>query len=222
MKKQFFIYLFVLLNVTVSAQMFEAGIFIGGSNYIGDVGSTTYINPNSLAFGGVGKFNYSSRITFRGTITYTKLNISNEKVNRPASFSGFPLKYDNSLLEAALGIEFSFFKYNLIRAGHTQTPYIIAEVGVNNYLTRQDDGTNKRKTNFSLPFGVGYKMKLAENIGITFETTFHYTFKDDIDGNNQNFAPARFGNQNSNDWYVFTGVSIVYAFGRGGCYRDFF
>ena len=57
-------------------------------------------------------------------------------------------------------------------------------------------------------------MKLAENIGITFETTVHYTFKDDLDGNNQNFAPAKFGNLNSNDWYVFTGLILTYKIGQ--------
>ena len=107
--------------------MFEGGIFIGGSNYIGDVGSTAYINPNSMAYGGVGKFNYSSRVTFRGTLTYTNLNISNEKVFRPISFgNSINYNFPNKILEAAVGIEFSFFKYNLIESGHTQTPYIIA------------------------------------------------------------------------------------------------
>ena len=223
MKKQIFIFLFVLLSGTLSAQMIEAGVFVGGSNYIGDVGPTTYINPNSMAFGGVGKFNYSSRITFRGTLTYTNLKITNEKVARPTSF-GTGLNYDfsNRILDATLGVEFSFFKYNLIKSGYTQTPYIIAGLGLNNYRAVQDDSSSKRTTNFSLPFGIGYKMKLAESIGITFETSFRYTFKDNIDGNNPTIPARQFGNPNSNDWYVFTGVSIVYAFGRGGCYRDFF
>ena len=34
-----------------ASQTFELGGFVGGVNVIGDVGSTTYVNPNTLAFG---------------------------------------------------------------------------------------------------------------------------------------------------------------------------
>ena len=36
-----------------ASQTFELGGFVGGVNVIGDVGSTTYVNPNTLAFGGI-------------------------------------------------------------------------------------------------------------------------------------------------------------------------
>jgi hypothetical protein len=35
------------LFATSQAQINEIGVFVGGSNFIGDVGSTTYVNPNS-------------------------------------------------------------------------------------------------------------------------------------------------------------------------------
>ncbi len=63
-------------------------------------------------------------------------------------------------------------------------------------------------------------MKLARNIGIALETSFRYTFKDVIDGNNHEIPDFDFGNPNTDDWYVFTGISVVYAFGRPGCYKD--
>ena len=74
-----------------------------------------------------------------------------------------------------------------------------------------------------MPFGIGYKTKLANNIGIAIETSFRYTFKDDIDGYpyDQNSANIQI-NPNDNDWYVFTGITIVYAFGREGCYTGNF
>ena len=33
------------------AQIFEIGVFAGGSNFIGDVGATNYISPNQFANG---------------------------------------------------------------------------------------------------------------------------------------------------------------------------
>jgi hypothetical protein len=74
-----------------------------------------------------------------------------------------------------------------------------------------------------MPFGLGYKTKLARNVGIAFETTFRYTFKDDIDGypNDPESINIQI-NPDNNDWYVFTGITIVYAFGRPGCYTGHF
>ena len=35
---------------------------------------------------------------------------------------------------------------------------------------------------------------------------------------NDNFETLRFGNLNSNDWYVFTGFTVTYTFGNKPCY----
>jgi len=222
MKKQFLFYIFILTTSVVSSQLYEIGGFLGGSNYIGDIGSTQYINPNTLALGGVAKFNWTPRITVRGTMIYTKLQGDDSKsdndfrINRGRSFK-------NNILDAALGIEFSFFKYSLSKIGFSQTPYIIAQIGAVNYSQISDDATTKRITSLVIPFGLGYKMKLAQNVGIALETSVRYTLKDNIDGNNHNVgAPYDFGNPNSDDWYVFTGITVVYAFGRPGCYTGEF
>ncbi len=37
--------------MSTNAQIHEVGVFIGGSNFIGDVGPTTYVSPNEPAFG---------------------------------------------------------------------------------------------------------------------------------------------------------------------------
>jgi hypothetical protein len=42
---QFFLLLFILIFKDLNGQNNEIGIFLGGTNYIGDVGPTTYINP---------------------------------------------------------------------------------------------------------------------------------------------------------------------------------
>jgi hypothetical protein len=226
MKKQFLIYIFLLSTFITSAQLFEGGLFLGGSNYIGDIGSTQYINPNQIALGGVAKFNWTPRITFRGTLMYTSLSAQDKnadnkfRINRGLSFK-------NRILEGSVGIEFSFFKYSLSKTGFSQTPYIIAQVGAVNYrinsqLASPTTVTTKRITSLVFPFGIGYKMKLAQDFGIAFETSFRYTFKDSIDGNNPAIPGFDFGNPDSKDWYAFTGVTVVYTFGRPGCYKNNF
>lgn len=222
MKKQLLIYLFLFSTIITSAQLYEGGVFLGGSNYIGDIGPTTYINPNRIAVGGVAKFNWTPRITFRGTMIYSRLHADDSKAessfrrNRTPS----PLRFRNSIVEGALGIEFSFFKYSLSKIGYTSTPYIIAQIGAVNYSVVSVDSKHKRVTSLIFPVGLGYKMKLARNVGVAFETSFRYTFKDVIDGNNHAIPGRDFGSAYNDDWYVFTGVTLVYAFGRPGCYKE--
>jgi len=221
MKKLLLIYTCLLFTITSSAQLFELGGFLGGSNYIGDIGSTKYINPNSPAIGGIAKFNWTPRITFRGTLTYTSLQFNDHKAE--SSFRrDRGIVNSNRMLEAAAGIEFHFFKYSLSRIGHSHTPYIFAEAGLAYYHIAPDTKSLKFITTFIFPVGVGYKMRLARNVGIGFETSFRYTFKDMIDYNNHSISDPKynFGNPESNDWYVFTGITLTYAFGRPGCYKE--
>ncbi len=226
MKRQLLIYLFLLSTSFASSQLYGIGGFFGGSNYIGDIGSEYYINPNKMAVGGIAKFNYTPRITFRGTAIISRVRgndvqaQSNFRRNRGLSFS-------NTLIEGSLGVEFSFFKYSLSKTGFTKTPYIIAEIGAVNYTIVSIGGKVKRASSLVVPIGVGYKMKLVKNLEIALETSFRYTFKDVIDYNNHAIVGSAypnytFGNPKSNDWYVFSGVTLVYAFGRPGCYTKAF
>jgi hypothetical protein len=52
---------------------------------------------------------------------------------------------------------------------------------------------------------VGVKSKLTETLIIGFEVGARYTFTDNLDGSNPkngNLKSLKFGNINSNDWYV--------------------
>ncbi len=220
MMKKYIIILTIFLfsSTTIQAQINELGVFLGGSNYIGDIGNTYYIYPNNYAVGGIYKWNMNPRYSIRATYTYAK--ISGDDAKSGNSFREYrDLSFSNSLHEFAAGIEFNFFKYNLSKIGHTNTPYLIVEAAVSNYGTRN----NGRTFNYNIPFGLGYKMRLAHNVGIAIETSFRYTFKDDIDGYPYTDQEGyMIGNSNGNDWYVFTGITVVYAFGREGCYSGNF
>lgn len=227
MKKQFLGIILFLFSMTTFSQINELGVFLGGSNYIGDIGRTNYIYPNNYALGGIYKWNMHPHFSLRATYTYAK--VSGDDTDANNSFREFRgLNFTNTVHELSAGIEYHFFKYNLSKIGYTHTPYIILEAGVSNYSTRQDG----RTFNFVLPFGLGYKTKLARNVGIAFETSFRYTFKDDIDGyptydtmldgNPVDINGNIQINPDNNDWYVFTGITIVYAFGRPGCYTGHF
>ena len=217
MKKIVIIFIFLCCSSPIFAQINEIGIFAGGSNYIGDIGRTNYIYPNSYAIGGIYKWNLHPHFSLRATYTYSKL-IGDDAQSNNSFRKARDLNFSNDLHELVAGIEYHFFKYNLDKTGHTHTPYLFVEAGAVNY------GTSEGRTfNYTMPFGVGYKTILAPSIGIGFETGFRYTFKDNIDGYPYDPLSENIQiNPNNNDWYVFTGITVVFAFGREGCYTGSF
>ena len=63
--------------------------------------------------------------------------------------------------------------------------------------------------------------EVLDSITLAVEAGARYTFADDIDGSNptnENLQQQQFGNINSNDWYVFTGLTLTYTFGEKPCY----
>ncbi|MFN4762464.1 DUF6089 family protein [Gillisia sp. Q332] len=215
------------------AQTYEVGAFIGGANYIGDVGSTAYINPNSLVAGGMGKWNISERYAFRLTLLYAEINADDSKSSdvrrqqRAYSFS-------NNIAEASLGIEFNYWDFDLTKADAQQqsTPYLYTGIVYFNskhqYLSAnppagrlQPQGDNWE---FAIPVILGYKQTLTENVIAGIEFGARYTFTDNIDGSTpsellgRRDPPREFGNRNTNDWYIFSGISLTFTFGKKPCY----
>ena len=218
MKKIVLTFSFLLFSLASFSQINELGIFAGGSNFIGDIGRTTYIYPNSPAVGLIYKWNLHPHFSLRAAYTYSR--IKGDDAQSDNSFRKVrDLSFSNDLHELVAGMEYHFFKYNLSKTGHTHTPYLFAEIGATNYGTFEDS----RTFNFAMPFGAGFKTILAPNVGIGLELGFRYTFKDDLDG--YPFDPDSPNiqiNPNNNDWYVFTGITLVFAFGREGCYTGAF
>src|SRR5690625_2706509 len=63
------------------AQTYEFGGFLGGANYIGDVGDTKYISPNQLVVCGLFKWNRSPRHSCRASATIGKITATDLDTN---------------------------------------------------------------------------------------------------------------------------------------------
>jgi hypothetical protein len=222
MKKNILLIAFICITTSSVAQIHEIGIMAGGSNYIGDIGPEYYVNPNSFMGGVIYKWNVNPRISYRGTFTFAQLaaddaNATNQqRLNRGLNFK-------NSLKELAIGLEFNYFEYNLDDFRKTNTPYLLVEIAAFNYsvAVKEISPNNYEydsKTSFAVPFGVGYKTKLVGDFALAIELRARYTFVDDIDYNNSKISSLQFGNPDSNDWYIFSGINLVYTFGRPPCY----
>lgn len=219
------IFLFVLISFCqVNAQINELGIFLGGSNFVGDVGKTDYIAPNELAFGILYKWNRSPRHAYR--ISYTQSQVSgNDADSDVAGRNLRGYRFENSLKELSVGFEFNFFDFNLHELDRKITPYVYSGVSYffydESYVldgeTEKDDTTSA----LAIPMTVGIKSNITPSLVLGFEVGARYTFTDNIDGSHpkeDSYESLRFGKMNSNDWYVFTGFTLTYTFGEKPCY----
>ncbi len=222
---RFFVIIFLLLRITsASAQINEIGVFLGGSNFIGDVGSTTYVAPNQPAFGILYKWNRSPRHSWR--ISYTQSTIKGDDANsKMPSREKRGYHFKNDIKEISAGLEFDFFDFNLHDFEPKFTPYVYSGLSYVHYngLFFVDGKTKFDASHgaFGIPMIVGVKTRLAGKIIIGLEVGARYTFKDDLDGSNpsnKNLESLRFGNINSNDWYVFSGFTLTYTFGNKPCF----
>jgi hypothetical protein len=221
MKNCIFLLIFLCISNISLGQMYEAGISIGGSNYVGDVGSTDYIYPNKVAGAAFFKYNWNPRIALRATYSY--LPIEADDLDADTDYRRTRnLNFKNIINELAVGLEYNFYEYDISSDDKTWTPYILLELAAFNYnYIASEPQPNQyefdSKNSFSVPFGVGFKSKLTGSFAFALEAKFRYTFEDDLDYTTDKIAQLNFGGT-GNDWYMFTGFSLIYTFGRPACY----
>jgi hypothetical protein len=225
-----FLFFFIFIPVVMSSQTFEIGGFLGAANYIGDVGKTTFIAPKTSVFGGIFKWNRSPRHSFRGTILFGKIEGDDNQSKDPRRKErGY--KFENSLNEVTVGLEYTFWEFSMYSGQAAQTPYLftgLSYLGYNSLIKKNNDLIIKdsNASTLAIPMIVGYKTTLGQNFVLAAEIGARYTFTDNLDGSNpkkasENQDDVSFGNINNNDWYVFTGITLTFTFGRKPCYCNF-
>lgn len=243
---------------------------IGKSNYINpfpvSYGSEKLMDRVPFAIGAIYRFNFNPYMGVRFNGIFSRVVGSDssapEQYKKQRDYA-----YKNNIIEGSLVFEYNLFDIN-DENGRKHSPYIFGGVGafmydkptysVNTTFVRDDLGVivqpettqseliskTQKETNFTLPFGVGYKYKYRRSFVISAEVGFRYTSTDNLDfsyadesdftftsepGVNEqdvnnihsNIIKSRqVGNMSNSDWYVFTGITLTYTFGRPPCYCD--
>lgn len=211
-----------------NAQIYEIGIFGGGSNFIGDVGSTTFIAPKKLAIGGLIRWNRSPRHSYRASLIYTTM-FGNDHLSSDPKRKIRGYDFNARSLEVSAGIEFTFLDFDLHRRSFNFSPYVYTGVSMLNhpnfYYSNNRLVSEKTRSNaFGIPIALGLKVTLTEHVIFGMEIAAHYTFSDEIDGSepdSDQLKYLKFGNFNNTDWYVFSGFTLTYTFGRNPCFCSY-
>lgn len=224
MKRLSALLLILTVFATGHAQIHEVGVFLGGANYIGDIGPTTYIAPKDPAIGFLYKWNRSPRHSWRASLTHARVSSNDLDSDMPArKLRG--LSFKNDITEASVGLEFNFFDFNLHDLEPKFTPYVYTGLSYTLYKGLFFLGNETRSDathgNLAIPMTVGIKGRLFPHLVLGIEAGARYLFADDLDGSNptnKNLSGQAFGNMKSDDWYVFTGFTLTYTFGNKPCY----
>ncbi len=222
--RTFFAVLFLMTAAAAGAQTYEVGLYGGGANNIGDIGRMNFIAPSGPAFGALAKWNKSKRYAWRAHVIYGRFTADDSKSDiRSRQQRG--LRLDQSILEASVGLEFNFVEYNLHKLGPAFTPYLYTGVTYFRYDYNYFDAgqlieLDQREGSMAIPITAGAKLRLNQFLILGAEIGARYTFTDNLDASNpegSNYEAFRLGNVFSDDWYVFSGLTLTFTFGRKPC-----
>jgi len=186
----------VFITVTVTGQQsFEAGLFGGGSYYLGDLNPVKHFVQTDFAYGAMLRYNHTDRWAVKASVYRGKIKADDEvtKANTLRQLS-----FESNLTDISTVVEFNFFEYVTGSTRDRITPYIFA--GISFFMFNpQADGINLREAGtegqnvgydgrkpyetfgFAFPFGFGFKYSLNERLGLSFEWGLRKTFTDYLD-----------------------------------------
>ena len=204
--KRFFLFIFIIGLTKSHAQIHEVGVFLGGSNYIGDVGKTNYVDPNEFAYGFLYKWNKSPRHSWRFSYMQSRVTANDLDSKVPGRYKrGF--NFVNNLKEFSAGLEFNFFDFNLHQFGTKVTPYVFTGLCYTNYeelfVLNGESRAKKNNSVFSIPMILGIKANVTKEWILGFEAGARYTGTDNLDGSypkDQSLQSLKIGNNNSRYW----------------------
>ncbi|MEX0968644.1 MAG: DUF6089 family protein [Bacteroidia bacterium] len=212
-----FLLLLWLPNIAQS-QYWEAGVFLGGSNYTGELTPGVVVwSESHLAGGGLVRYNISRRFALKGHIYYGSISGSDENAKREENRIR-NLNFRSSLLEFGLQFEYNLMEYETGTKWNF-APFIFAGLGVYRYnpqaiiTTRASDGSfeeeyvelqplgtegqeltqyqNRKKynlTQLSIPFGAGLKFSISGHMNIGVEIGPRFTYNDYLDDISQTYV----------------------------------
>ena len=181
----------------------EVGPHVGLSYYMGDINPTLPFAMADLQFGGLARFNYNNRWTFRCDYAYATVKADDEIIKwRPERC----LNFTSKIHDLSFVAEFNFWEYYTGNPKKNVSPYIFGGVSVFYYtvytmvadslidlsdrLTEPiptdpkwyDNAFGKKSPiGISIPFGMGVKFALSRHMAGTVEWRMQKTFTDYLD-----------------------------------------
>jgi len=187
--------IFFMTPEHAGAQTLEAGIYGGGSYYLGDLNPGVHFKNYQLAYGALARYNIDSRWALKVSVYRGQVKGNSEQSKFLPERN---LSFVSPVTDFSAMAEFNFFPYYTGSRKNWITPYIYAGFSFflfnpkNGGISLRDLGTEGQKIgydgrkpyklySFSIPFGLGVKLSIARKLGMTVFWELHKTFTDYLD-----------------------------------------
>jgi hypothetical protein len=207
--KWFFLSISFLSFTGVSAQKWEVGAILGGSNYAGDLARKVVIKKTGLSIGLLGRYNFSDYMSVRQSLSYIKISADDKNFSEYVTRN---LSFTSDIFELGNMVELNFRRFGTEVSGYSgiqsKRSTFFAFSGINVFyfnpsayiggsLTKlqplgtegQNLGQTKKykRVGISIPMGGGYKINLSNNFVCSVELGFRKTFTDYLDDVSQEY-----------------------------------
>jgi hypothetical protein len=220
--------LLLLATITGQGQTYDAGLFAGGSFYLGDL--NPYMKPanmfinNQPTAGGILRYNHNQHVSARLNASFAMIKGSDE--NSPYNILPANIfEFESSIYELSLQGEINFLPFISGDIETRFTPYLFGGVGgmyftskafeniagirtpiTDNAHFNSQDNINYRVFDYLGLFGFGFKFNIANDFTAGIEWGFRST-------NSHYLDEVRLkGNPENKDWYSVFGLSLTYKF----------
>ena len=195
--------IFVSAQREAVVQEGEFGVGLGAGHYFGDLNTRAHLNRPKIAATAFFRKNFGNYIAVRVGASFAQLGYSDIYNTHNAFMQQRNLSFNTNVWELALQGDFNFFRFMPGEPGYNFTPYITFGAGVFNYdpfamlqgqkyylrpLNTEGQGSAlypDRKPYgsmaFSIPFGVGVKYCINNQINVGFEIVHRVTGTDYLD-----------------------------------------
>ena len=217
---------FCVSSVLAQNHKWEIGPLLGVSYYQGDLVASDYVDfrETNFGFGFFVRNNVHPNISLRANVLHGTISGNDNNSDR-LRFRG--VTFSSPLTEGSVQLEFDFLghrRYNNFQFKKTISPYIFAGFGFAlvkqkvNYNTAgnemlpesisRDLSADADQAKFAAPIGAGIKVDLSDTWTVGAEMGWRAAFTDFLDG------ISHAGNPESNDAYIFGGVTVAFRFGE--------
>lgn len=237
----------------------EIGVMGGGAYYIGDLNQYGHFKNSNLAVGLVFRYNVNTRLAIRGNAMFGSVEANDNQASNPVIVNR-NLSFSSTIYEFAAGVEFSYLPFQIGNSRYFGTAYLLTEIGVFQMsptadfngekidlqsLGTEGQGTSLsseapyKKTQLTVPLGVGCKFAIGGRVTLSLEYGIRKTFTDYLDDvqSNRYINPddlaaingplsaelsnrsldgsvyGKRGNTTTKDWYIFYGTILSIRLG---------
>jgi opacity protein-like surface antigen len=197
-KRHFSLFFVLFFGQNISAQKgWEAGGWVGASNYFGDLNTTYSLKRAGLAAGVITRFNFNDRLCMKISANYGSIS-ADDKNSQNIFEQRRNLNFKSVLIDGAAQFEFNFLPYNYFDRSQWFSPYLFAGFNVFNFNPKaqldgkwynlrtlgtegQFKGEEYYTTQMGLVYGGGLKIAISETWAINIELSARKLFSDYLD-----------------------------------------